>query len=571
MYKPVRPRPKKTNIVRSRNGCKRCRERKTKCDEQKPSCETCTRLGRDCEPVSQNLRFKVVSGLALRDSSPKRDAESFYTTAGEEISQERLDISSMRITNLDLIRPLQHTDRDVFYSTYWEDVCLPAVHPMFQSISLTAWGDAMFKDAILALSSCNLSRIKPDQRGLLNMNLGAFSPNVVHQTRSQAYYSSAIRRFVSLNNLDLRSRPEIVFAVLVLFAYIESSMGNFHGFQCHVEGLTRFLVELQESMNDAVYKALLTAWMQVRFVVWWARAYFSTMDVHRMLPSIPLPDIIAGYSESIQGRRVSVLSIMCESHRLNSTEVLSHWVALAEGAQSINQGHTMPDTRGIAILQLAEEAKKLNEWLFHLPSSEQPLQLDLSDSNSILPHTAPVRFQSHDAALNFAYYVVARIMQCSGLFLQLNVPDFSRSRPSCTEERVWVELLVRVAKGVNLKDAISKNSYTIGFSSLMLAAILRCNSLSLGIEIENWLETLRSLHPTEEGAFPVYQTLGVVRAVNQQRMAGCEIFGVTLPVDDAGGKPKFTAYNSQSISPLLLHGKCLVSGELFTQCASIDL
>jgi hypothetical protein len=162
-------------------------------------------------------------------------------------------------------------------------------------------------------------------------------------------------------------------------------------------------------------------------------------------------------------------------------------------------------------------------------------------------------------------------MQCTSLLRQLQNPCLNQFRPLCAEEEVWIEFLVRIANSVNLEDSISKNTYTIGFSSLMLAAILRCNNVSLGFEIENWLEMFRRLHPTEEGAFPVYQTLGVVKAVNQQRMMGREIFGVTLPLDDAGGKPKFTAYNSQSISPLLLQGRCLVAGKLFTESVLIDL
>ncbi|KAL4861329.1 hypothetical protein BDV12DRAFT_69510 [Aspergillus spectabilis] len=525
----------------------------------------------ECEPVRQDLRFRVETGPALKDTSPQIETEALQTAAMEESSQPSHD--SVRMSNLDLIRSLQHTERDLFYSTYWEDICLPAMHPMFRSISISAWDYPMLNDAILALSSCNLSRIRPDGRGLSSFHAAAYRPSLIHQTRSQLYYSSAIRRFVSLNRLDSQSCPEIVFTVLVLFAYIESSMGNFHGFQCHVQGLTNFLLELREAMGDVVTKALLTAWMQVRFVVWWARAYFSTIGIHRGLPSVPLPGLLAGHSESIEGRRIAVLSIMCESHRLNSREVLSHWSPLAEDKELNGQSHSTRDTAEMVVLQLAEEAKKLDEWLLHLPLSEQPVQEQLSqrDSDSILGHSAPVRFHSHDAALNFAYYVVARMMQCTSLLRQLQIPYLNHFGPLCAEEEVWVEVLVKIAKGVNLKDSISKNTYTIGFSSLMLAAILRCNNVPLGIEIENWLETLRSLHPTEEGAFPIYQTLGVVKAVNQQRIMGREIFGVTLPIDDAGGKPKFTAYNSQSISPLVLHGRCLVAGELFTECALIDL
>ncbi|OJI97916.1 hypothetical protein ASPVEDRAFT_37382 [Aspergillus versicolor CBS 583.65] len=447
--------------------------------------------------------------------------------------------------SLDLVNSLQHTERDLFYSTYWEDACLPALHPMFGSISFSAGEQSMLKDAILALSSCNISRIKPDRRGPSSLPVAAFSPNLVHQTRSQLYYSSAIRKFMSLSLSDFRSNAAIVFTVLVLFAYIESSMGNFQGFQCHVQGLTNFLLELREVMGEAMLKALLSAWMQVRFVVWWARAYFSSINVYRDLPSVRLPELLAENFNTMQERRVMVLSIMCESHRLNSREALSHWRPdISENESEIRSYQTGGSkTADTTFLQLAEQANKLDEWLACLPPSELPFPLYSKQSDCsqrVFDNTDdPIYFESHHAALSFAYYVVARIMQCTHLLRELDDPSIFHSGPRLSEEEAWIRFLLRVAKGTNIRESISKNSYTIGFSGLMLAAILRCQNRSLGIEIQNWLEALQRLQPTEEGAFPVYQTLAVVKAVNQQKMMGREIFGVTLPSDDAGGTPKF--------------------------------
>lgn len=246
------------------------------------------------------------------------------------------------------------------------------------------------------------------------------------------------------------------------------------------------------------------------------------------------------------------LSIMCESHRLNFKEALSHWCSQFE-CNELNY------------LQLAEEAKKSDEWLLHLPPSEQPLDSNDPDCN-LDGSNAPIYFQSHDAALNFAYYVVGRIMQCTSSLRQLQNQNTHQYEYTYNEEEPWVHLLLRIAKGTNIQTSISRNSYTIGFSGLFLAAILRCQSLSLSIEIHEWLETLQAMQPTE-----VYQTLGVVKAIIYQRMMGRETYGVTLPVDDGGGTPKFTAYNSQPISTLLLHGRCRISNEFFTKCAFIGL
>ncbi|PWY77319.1 hypothetical protein BO94DRAFT_559182 [Aspergillus sclerotioniger CBS 115572] len=567
MYKPAPPRPKKTNIVRSRNGCKSCRERKTKCDEQRPICGTCKRLGKICETIRPEIKFRMVAG-------PSANGKPCSPTPSQELqSQVTSEQNSLSRTfgNLDLIKSLQHVERDIFYSTYWEDSCLPALHPLFHWTSRLAGEHPILSDAILALSSCNLSRQHAERRTLSTSSMGSYSPSLVHQTRSQLYYSSAIKRFTALNQFDYQSNATMVLAVLILFAYVESSMGNFHGFNCHVDGLTRLLTELPESSGDAMMNALLTSWMQVRYVVWWARAYFSSIDVHQQLPSISLPRSLTGGCNSIQERRVTGLSIMCESHRINSQTILRHWSHGLGSKDPHQDGHQVNDEEYTTYcLLLSEQSKRLDDWLASLPPSEQPIYTDVVHNSESDDSNPPIHFQTHDAALNFAYYVVARIMQGTGILRNLHTKDPKTLDHECREEEPWVRILLQIAKGADMHTSLSRNNYTIGFSGLLLAGLLRCQSLPLGLEIQSWLQKLQDLQPTEEGAFPVYQSLGVAKAINQQKMIGRDIFAVTQPLDDGGGTPKVTAYNSQSIDNLVFYGKCRLSGCLFVDCVSID-
>ncbi|KAJ5735431.1 uncharacterized protein N7483_000556 [Penicillium malachiteum] len=495
------------------------------------------------------------------ESSNTKDLVLKFESHPESMDEEVGSTShpSTSIPNLDLIKSLQHTERDVFYSTYWEDICLPALHPMFKPTSLLTSNSPMLTHAILALASCNMSRLHAERRDSSRRHMGTYSPNLIHQTRSQLYYSLAIKDFTSLKQINTKS--SLAFTVLVLFAYIESSMGNFEGFNCHVQGLERFLAELKDEPGEGSFNALLTAWMQIRFVVWWARAYFSRLDIHRNLPPVPLPRKLEGRFETTEERRVNVLNVMCESHRLNSKAILKHW----------SHDSDLDDEYEITYLKLAREAKKLDLWLSNLPIIEQPSD---SESYSHLSSEGgldrPIFFQSHDAALNFAYYVLARIMQCTRSLHHLQNRKLHEELEH-DEEQGWIRLLLQIANGSSMQTSVSKNSYTIGFSGILLAVLLRCQDLTLSLEIERWLDFLHALQPTEDGAFPIYQTLGVARMVNQQRMMGREIYGVSQLEDDGGGFPKFTAYNSQSISSLLLHGVCNITGSLFTECVSIEV
>ncbi|KAJ5114961.1 hypothetical protein NUU61_000720 [Penicillium alfredii] len=581
MYKPAPPRPKKTDIVRSRNGCKSCRERRTKvrrirgtartrltsrtkCDEKRPTCGTCARLGRVCESVKPPLKFQVVTALPTKTS--RRRGPSLSEPSRSEVQLFNRHDPSPKLPDINLIYSLQHTDRDVFYSTYWEDHCLPALHPIFRSTS-EQLGLPVVKDAILALSSCNISRINPERKSSASLaTMGSFSPSLTHQTRSQLYYSSAIKKITSLAQDDYQNNVILVLTTLVLFGYIEASMGNFEGFYCHVQGMTALLVELRSTTGNPLFRALLAAWMQSQFLVWWARTYFSSLDVQRQLPSIALPRDLEGPSGSLHERRAVALSILCASHRLNMSKTLQHWKYQPDPNLVFLLDEPLTNREDLEdyAVQLKNESKRLDEWLSYLPPSEQPLAGHASE-------TSPVLFQSHDAALNFAYHVVARIMQYTSFLQKIPSGDPQHLGSECSETEPWVRLLLRIAQGTDMRTSVIRNNYTIGFSGLLLAASLRCQDLSLSIEIEQWLQTLQDTHPTEEGAFPVYQVLAVVRAINQQKRMDRDVFGVSQPMDDGGGEPKFTGYNSQVITTLLVHGKWRSSGSLFTERIDFDL
>ncbi|KAL4891516.1 hypothetical protein BDV59DRAFT_65303 [Aspergillus ambiguus] len=554
MYKPAPPRPKKTNISRSRNGCKSCRNRKTKCDEKKPAYGTCVRLGKSCEYVQLTLKYRHVTVQHPKIQSP--------CAARPQSVYERTAIQSGgSVPRGDIIRSLKTAERDIFYYTYWEDRCLPALNPIFHHVTASLTADnPILNDAILALSSCHISRLHYERRTSSTGPMGPLSPSLAHQIRSHLYYSSAIRRLASMKPSDYHHHSTVVLIVLVLFAHLESAMGNFQGFYCHVQGMMD-LLESHEAPNSMAFSSLLTSWMQIRYVVWWARAYFSSLDIHRQLPCIPLPVSINHLHHTPHWRRVKVLSIMCESHRLNYKAVLQRFKSWRSRRESRRE--TDGDYADCTAL-LRQEAVKLDEWLWHLPPSEHPIY-ELKSTG----HTT-ISFHTCSAALNYAYYVVARIMQCTGLLQLLCNPSATRNGWELCEEEAWVRMLVQIAQGADMQASMTNNSYTIGFSGLLLAGILRCQTLSVGLAIQDWLQELMNLQPTEEGAFPVYQTLSTVKAINRQRMVDQDVFAATQPVDDGGGTPKITAYNSQSISCLLLHGRSRKTGDLFEECITLS-
>lgn len=444
------------------------------------------------------------------------------------------------------------------------------MHPIFQVLSRKFDDHSILTDATLALSSCSFSRLHPEQKVSVTNEMGSFSPHLIHQTRSQLYYSSAIGRFTSFSETDFLDNPTMVLTVLIVFAHIECSMGNFQGFYCHERGIISLLSHIQIGSKTNL-ESLLAAWLQVRMVVWWARAYFCSLDVQRHLPSPLPPGVTVEGLAALQAQRVTVLSIMCESHRINFSALLRHWDTgdfntHAKGSYATDEEFEK------TCFSLSQQGEKLDRWLEALPTSDLPIN-EPNDSQEARDrdHLTPIFFRSHEAALNFAYYTVGRILQCTGLLQTLQKSGAPYVPYQCHREESWTRLLVRIARGAKSETSLRMNSYTIGFSGLLLTALLRCQSQSLALEIRAWLQDLEVLKPTEEGAFPLYQTLRVVNTINLQKMTQRDVFAVTLPVDDEGGTPKVNAYNSQPISSLLFHGIDRHSGDLFTDCLPVNL
>lgn len=558
MYAPAPPRPKKTSIVRSRTGCKGCRERRTKCDEVRPVCGTCARLKTACKQFNPKFEFRQVTATNLRVASE--------STCESEKSSTAFNASRGQVPCVISTGPLQRSERDIFYSAYWEYECLPTLHPSFRLLANHGPDFLALQDAVLALSSCNLSRRDSEsRRGGTVVYMGSQRPNPIHQVRSQQYYSLAVGKITKLSHDEYRRHLPAVVMSVIIFAHIESTRGNLQGFYCHMNGLTALSSSGDVSTkHDHVVKDFITAWMRPNFQVWWARAYFSTLEVQRRQPRVPIPPMLSKILETRHEPRTAILSIMCESHRLNVTILLNCWKYHDDHKEMHHQAGTLEschNTNEVFAL-LAEQSLQSDEWLRNLPIADQPVR----DGNI----NSLITFQSHDAALNYAYYILARIMQCTEIFEIFDPRDHCGQGRECHEAESWIRLLLEVVEGIDMRKCFYQNNYTIGFSGLLLAALLRCQDDRSCRRIERWLHALEAMQPTEEGSFPVYQALSVTRAINQQRSMGRDVFAVSQPFDDGGGFPKLHSYNSQVIDTLLIHGRCRINGIFFTENVLID-
>ncbi|QYT03509.1 Zn(2)-C6 fungal-type domain-containing protein [Trichoderma simmonsii] len=648
MYEPAPPRPKKTNIYRSRTGCKVCRQRRKKCDERKP-CDLCTKLGVSCEQIFPTFEFRSVLGpsrsrnAGVRQGTSQRqpDRPSDKPVTVKWTPPERVRFSSSRIeggddttfspdvllnegttpeTDLSLSyaldvyngnrkilsgsRPLEESshlesadgmfvgltpscllqqrtnDAVKFYMDAWEVHCLPALNLSFEFMA-TRGHSSLITDTMATLAANRLSRKLP-QRRLFNSSGSpwfSFRPDPGHECLSGELYGSALRKMLRWSSEEFDSYPMLAFVALVLFCYVESSMGNFKEFNTHSQGVEK-LLKKSANLVFPHGAGLLAAWVEVKMQNWWRRAYFGVPEFFQAYTDPLLDSKLQLILNTDSSRTATILWILCESHRLNTAARIACWARQPNNGPTKRTStsfmddtaptseHTMLLSEIVALMDMYSE--KLDMWRASFPDWIEPTGnpncpkcLDLRS-----PENEAIYFPSHKLAMNMAYYVATRVMHCSGPLQSFATASIHNIGNIYEETEGWIFILLRIAAGISWEECISLNAYTIGFAGLLLSCALCSRRLETGLWIQEWLENRLEPGRFEEGNFPVFQILDAVRLINRERRNGVDVVSLFQTVDDGGGRGKFGSYSSQRIWSMLVYGRCRSTGELISYYVS---
>ncbi|KAI1090799.1 hypothetical protein F5B19DRAFT_461660 [Rostrohypoxylon terebratum] len=574
MYKPAPPRPKQSSIVRTRTGCRNCRARRKKCDEKKPSCTGCTRLGKRCDGYATKLEFRSVS---------------FHLTESRDCQTQIIKSP----------RP----SRELFYMNVWETRCAPALHPAFQKLSRLRDISPVVIDAMMALAARQLSRLLPRARQVSPLdspNLrSSFRPDVDQQSMSGIFSSSAMRSVAQWTQSDFDRDSTTALAVLTLFCCFESLMSNFQGFYLHSAAVEVLLDTHQDFMSepDTYERSLIAAWVQSRLHNWWRRFHFATVTFQREHPPL-FPLLLTQPGSSYLGpvlghdRRVSILVILCESYRLSAASLMLYCDGTAdiglvasrddEILLEMQESHWPQPYRLLSLQeQLNHQTKSLSDWYAQLAPSELPADLYLTDyANARYRRNTlqikPLQFESHDAAMNFAYFVTAQILHRTEFLDNLesrnrlaeNGDDDDYYNLNTTEK--WILILLRIAAGIDWDACRRLNAYTIGLSGLLLTCVLRSTNPAVSFWVQSWLGQRYQAGCLEEGSFPIYQILQVLQIINEEKSSDRHVYAVCQPTDDGGGMGKFDSYNSQRLGFVLLYGWCKRSNRFYSRQAALE-
>lgn len=479
---------------------------------------------------------------------------------------------------------LQQRTNDVvrFYMNAWEVHCVPALNLSFEFMAIRGHS-SLITDAMATLAANRLSRKLP-QRRLFNSSGSpwfSFRPDAGHECLSSELYGSALRKMLRWSSEEFDLYPMLAFIVLVLFCYVESSMGNFKEFYTHSQGVEN-LLKKSANLVFPHGAGLLAAWIEVKMQNWWRRAYFGVPEFFQACTDPLLDPKLQLILDTDSGRTATILWILCESHRLNTAARIACWTrarqpdngrttrkstTLTDNTASSSE-HTMPFSEFVTLMEMYSE--KLEIWRASFPDwikvtgdPNCPKYLDLRS-----PENEAIYFPSHKLAMNMAYYVAARVLHCYGPLESFTSASIHNIDDIYEETEAWIFILLRIAAGISWEECISLNAYTIGFAGLLLSCALCSRRLETGLWIEEWLENRLEPGRFEEGNFPVFQILDAVRLINRERRNGVDVVSLFQTVDDGGGRGKFGSYSSQRIWSMLVYGRCRSTGELISYYVS---
>ncbi|RSL92119.1 hypothetical protein CEP52_014001 [Fusarium oligoseptatum] len=351
-------------------------------------------------------------------------------------------------------------------------------------------------------------------------------------------------------------------------------MGNFRDFSVHSSGATK-LIEAQENtlvQQGFVGHGLMAAWVRAQMNNWWRRMHFSTEDFQRKQDPVSISSNVELILDLVGDSKASVLVMLCESLRVYSSAVVDYWDLVESKPINDKETSSAPTAfcagpEGDACLYpyallLKAQSRKLSDWHAKLPLSQLPIAsfhsaypTRLEDSSLTVE---PLYFQSHDSAMNYAYYITTRIIQSAALFKD------RKSTTTAQEADRWTLILLQIATGIDWEECIRLNTFAIGFSGLLLVCAIHTSNSAIGLWIQEWLEERQKTSHLEEGSFPVLQILQVLRAVNHERARGRDVFAVFQTVDDGGGEGKFHSYHSQTLTSVMMYGREKVNDKVIS-------
>ncbi|KAF5678536.1 hypothetical protein FDENT_8915 [Fusarium denticulatum] len=522
MYRPAPPRPKRTRICRSRDGCHTCRRKHRKCDLAKPSCSNCTRNGLECDGYTLRLTWLPASvGTGDNPQRPKRTAPpeknmsppSTDPNAATSVSYPRepdrwlgtLIGDGANVDDAHLQQLLTHAadhqepsrgflllDHEAYLLSHFNR----CVHGQLMHLMGDWLTDLLYhpylEPALMAISASNLFQENVFRRDPTSSSCHIKKRQTDKLTQSCFrlainYYNDAIRTISDTTSNGNKS-PHLNLAVTLLLVLFEWESGSVHGSFVHMDGADAIVLSsIEELCQTSTGRLLLKSWTDMRARKNRQKLAFRPLEIElsrasdsrdRVLMSHALhfsSGVASALTNAISMRDRLVLQMCAASDGIAERLVLSHFRQWYSHAFDFNYTKELSSKTECVLttkeLMKGLDATKqvLHEWRNGLEKSQLPVlqasfpsALDESSEDRLVlvGDVAPLQFRTPDAAFDYLRYAVSLVIT-SPQVLSIYVLS-TRPRAPETHVPAVVAHLLSVIEGLDPAQLIRYDVYDSG-------------------------------------------------------------------------------------------------------------
>ncbi|KAF1976401.1 hypothetical protein BU23DRAFT_47639 [Bimuria novae-zelandiae CBS 107.79] len=363
---------------RVRTGCKTCKIRRVKCDEEKPHCKRCTSTGRKCDgystspPSNRTIVFSVAQSSAIQRS------------VGSPLTGDK-DLHYLEFYH-HCAAPSMSTDS--FDKDFWTQSCLQ----MAQS-------EASVRHALIAIGYLNRS-----QTGTLKSARSSLAATCGQET-FLTHYNKAIKS-VAERILEPSYAPEVGLVSCLIFVGIEILRGNYDTAMLHYNNGLRILKTLRENQRRSRSKRLGSELIEKSLVPLFHR--LLTTGIMYGVPTELALSIVQRSPDTPQVSFISVLEAQFAMHELRNHGLL--FLRL----MGENYRLTSP-TPEIKLLDQQALLHALDDWWTALEDLER--STTLSQDDTITAH-------SLKACYYMTYIVAASVADPNQCAIDRHLPRF---------------------------------------------------------------------------------------------------------------------------------------------------
>ncbi|OJI88446.1 hypothetical protein ASPTUDRAFT_35429 [Aspergillus tubingensis CBS 134.48] len=562
MYGPTPPRPKKTNITRSRNGCIPCRRKKRKCDEGNPSCGLCSRLKIPCSYPRFLIRFQETPNDSerTRKVADNGDLLMEVTRMGSPLRTHH----NPTFSNRGIQPEYEISGSDQLYLNQYfahtVDLLPASVRPIVWRMSTLP---ALY-NATLAFSAARFAYSLGTP--YLTQSKTLIRPNRHFFIQSLNYFSRAIQ-LLQQNPSQL----DDIFATIVFLILFENVVGTVHSYYSHLQGLQTLTLCYHQALSATPYgQRLLRASL---FTIAKGALFLGPLHSPRRGDIVPHDiDILA---ERICSHQEILFFKVVDAVNISFSLLLGEFSWCSSGKlQRVLQSISGNDNAHLPVSSASEAYEKLTSLrrgIDVLFAQSTPLynafaectkhpvfhEMEFSYTHDNIP---PITLSGHEEAMACAMYALTQVY-CDRQLLQ-SLLDGATGQVNPTLNG-WAKIILGIAKGCDPPRYLYEEMYNMNMCWILVLLCLRWpNPDILAYIAHTVLPCLKKTTPAKEdtaGALLLFEV--VIEMLCSENARGRKVFAVHVVHEDPSDSTAFLLVN-RSLH-LAIHGYS-IDGNFFS-------